>query len=621
MLLAAVLADCSDDKTEIEQIIIEQPNSFTLTFSDESELTYEIEANDKIGINGGAYPVLYNGCVSLYDVPAEAQYLIYYPSDAAFSEGNILEFALPAAQEYVEGGIDPAACPLYCLTDNEGLDNMAMNTVCGGLKLTVPANESFSAVTSASIASETDTLTGDLQVNAATGRVTVLSENASKSLAVKGDIDISAGQELLMALPPLTFSGVLNVKLTSLKGIGTCSIDLTGKRIESGKLLSVELDNIEWLAKTDYYGKANCVLVAPGATSVTVDCAPYYTTSLLYAYENYPNDDDDQLPRSAKMLWNDVSTDFVGDITLAADGKSFTAQLNGQPGNALIAIYDKEDPDAEDAAILWSFHIWVTETNDVLLGTNARGNTYTVLDRNLGAVSVTPGDWRAIGMLYQWGRKDPFVSTGKIGENSNVTIYNHEGTVSMETVSGGKTTGTVEYAVMNPTKFIKYSRSKSNTSTVPYYYAYDWLYYANDALWGNSEGYNDPVFTTLRKSIYDPSPEGYMVAPQDTWLKATEGTDQAASVLADAIWDDTNKGYKLEQEGEQGWWYPIGGWRGRKDGKLTTVDTNGYYWYSTVESEKSSNAKFMNINASGIKLNGTNCRANSCSVRCVKNAY
>lgn len=43
-----------------------------------------------------------------------------------------------------------------------------------------------------------------------------------------------------------------------------------------------------------------------------------------------------------------------------SDRKSFTATLNGQPGNAVVAIYDMEDPDAEDATILWSYHIWVT---------------------------------------------------------------------------------------------------------------------------------------------------------------------------------------------------------------------------------------------------------------------
>lgn len=33
------------------------------------------------------------------------------------------------------------------------------------------------------------------------------------------------------------------------------------------------------------------------------------------------------------------------------------------------------------------------------------------------------------------------------------------------------------------------------------------------------------------KSIYDPSPEGYMVAPNDTWMGASEGYDKTSSIL------------------------------------------------------------------------------------------
>ncbi len=37
---------------------------------------------------------------------------------------------------------------------------------------------------------------------------------------------------------------------------------------------------------TYYYGTSNCVIVPPGQLSVTVNCAAYYTTSSVYAYEN-----------------------------------------------------------------------------------------------------------------------------------------------------------------------------------------------------------------------------------------------------------------------------------------------------------------------------------------------
>src|SRR5690606_25370316 len=367
VLIVVLFANCSKDA--LQQIIVEQPNSFVLSISEASELTYQIKANDKIGINGTAYPVLYNSLVSLYDVPVEPEYLIYYPSNAEFSADNMLKFSLPETQKYVKGGVDPAGYPLYSLTDNEGLDSMTMSPVCGGLKLIVPANDQFSAITSVSITSETDILTGAVQVNGENGQLDLVEEGASTKVTLKGEIDISAGQELFIALPPVAFSDVLDVKFTTLKGMGTCTIDLTGQHIESGKLLAVDLENINWMAKTDYYGKANSVIVAPGTASVTVDCTPYYTTSVRYTYENRPNEDEDKQPRSAKMLWNDVSPDFVSDVALAVDGKSFTAQLNGQRGNAVIAIYDQEDPDATGANILWSFHIWVTETNEIQMET------------------------------------------------------------------------------------------------------------------------------------------------------------------------------------------------------------------------------------------------------------
>src|SRR5690606_1561562 len=121
-----------------------------------------------------------------------------------------------------------------------------MSPVCGGLKLMVPANDLFSAITSVSITSETDILTGTVEVREEDGQIELLEEQASKKVTLKGEIDISDGQQLFIALPPITFTGALNIKFTTLKGMGTCTIDLTGESIKSGKVLGVELDDIEW---------------------------------------------------------------------------------------------------------------------------------------------------------------------------------------------------------------------------------------------------------------------------------------------------------------------------------------------------------------------------------------
>lgn len=611
---ALIVASCDDDT---EQIIYEQPSMFTLKLDQVDDLQGSIQAGDKIGINGETYTVLSNGVVGMHDVPVVSEYLIYYPANMQISD-KYLKYTLPEAQNYSIEKVDAQASPLYHIADNENLKegDVKLNAIVGGLKLIIPESEDFAAVTSVILNSKSDMLTGEISLDTESGAVT-LAENSSKILIIEGSIDISKGGEVLFGLPPMTFTDIIDVTIISPKGQGTGSIDLKGKAIESGKLLSATLQNLEWATVTNYYGKANSIIVPPGTSSVTVDCTPYYTTDLKYAYENLPGSSS-RLARSVKMLWNDVASNFVGEVSLSSDRKSFIATLNGNSGNAIVAIYDMDDPEDEEATILWSFHIWITDVNEQALGVNAKGNNYTLLDRNLGAVSIIPGDWRAIGLLYQWGRKDPFVSTGENGVNSNAVMYDHTGTVSLGTVNGSETNGTMEYAIKHPNQFIKYSRSKSNTAIRPYYYAYDWLYYADDSLWGNPEGYNHPAMTTLHKSIFDPCPEGYMVAPGDVWLKTTDGTNKEASVLNAAIWDVTNKGYAMEGQDGQQWWYPIGGWRGRKDGKLTTADTTGYYWYSTVEKDKSANSAFMSITKDGITLNGKNCRANSCSVRCVK---
>ncbi|MCD7900597.1 MAG: hypothetical protein LUH22_12210 [Bacteroides sp.] len=616
---AMVMTGCSDDD---EQIIYEQPGSMKLVFNQESIFQGKMQTGNLLGINGKGYPILSNGLVAMHDVPAESEYLIYYPADMQFS-GKTLKYTLPATQNFSKGAVDMLASPVFCLTDNDGLKEVELSTLCGGLKLTIPANEDFASVTSVVLTAKGDALTGDITLDAETGQMT-LGSNTAQTLTLEGNIEIIEDEEVIFALPPLTFTDIVDVTLVSPKGQGTCSIDLKGKAVECGKLLSVTLDNIEWISITNYYGTANSIIVAPGTTTVTVDCAPYYTTSLQYAYENLPGSST-QLARSAKLLWSDVSSNFVSGVSLSADRKSFTATLNGQPGNAVIAIYNVDDPDeteeGEEAIILWSYHIWVTEVNEQNYGINSKGNNYTVLDRNLGATSITPGDSRTIGLVYQWGRKDPFVTNGIVGGNTSAVMYNESGEIDFSIVSGGATNGTVEFSIKNPRSFIKNSRSSSNVTTLPYYYSYDWLYWGNNAIWGNPEGYNYPLATTIQKSVYDPCPAGYCVAPRDTWFNNSgeAGVGPAASIFlsSDAL-DAANYGYAATYN-NQTLWYPFTGLRGRRDGKLTEGDKSGSYWSSSAFAEKGADASYMIVNSSGaIDVAKKSSRGSAFAIRCVK---
>lgn len=106
-----------------------------------------------------------------------------------------------------------------------------------------------------------------------------------------------------------------------------------------------------------------------------------------------------------------------------------------------------------------------------------------------------------------------------------------------------------------------------------------------------------------------------MVAPNDTWMGASDGYDKTSSIFAAAEW---SKGYVMMDDSGQNWWYPIGGWRSRKNGKLTAADTNGYYWCSSTDREKAANSVHLTLGKDDVKLNSNISRANSSLIRCVK---
>lgn len=114
--------------------------------------------------------------------------------------------------------------------------------------------------------------------------------------------------------------------------------------------------------------------------------------------------------KKTEVLWETFGTDVMpneGDLIASTGYQNgyiyFSTAENFNNGNASIAARNSKD------AILGSWHIWCSEEgwNDQVYANNAG----TMMDRNLGAISATPGDVGAFGLLYQWGRKDPFLGS------------------------------------------------------------------------------------------------------------------------------------------------------------------------------------------------------------------
>jgi len=258
---------------------------------------------------------------------------------------------------------------------------------------------------------------------------------------------------------------------------------------------------------------------------------------------------------SASILWETFGADYTpefNDLISAVCYKEgyiiFKTSDTFKEGNAVVAAKDA------DGVILWSWHIWLTDAPQAQRYNDAG----TMMDRNLGAVSATPGDVGALGLLYQWGRKDPFLGSSSIKSNATA-----KSTISWPSaVSSDSYKGTINYTIANPTTFIYVDYLNTKNS--------DWYY-------TGSESTDNTRWTTSdkAKSIYDPCPAGWRVpdgGKNGIWLKALGGTSSSF----DKCFDDVNYGVNFGN----GWdvWYPASGYRDYYDGILDGVGTSGDYW-------------------------------------------
>ena len=308
--------------------------------------------------------------------------------------------------------------------------------------------------------------------------------------------------------------------------------------------------------------------------------------------------------KSVEVLWESFGTSekpAVGDLISKVsyfDGEIvFSTQSEFNEGNALIAAKDA------DGNILWSWHIWLTDQPQ---GQVYYNNAGTMMDRNLGATSATPGDICTHGLLYQWGRKDPFLSGSSAEYGSDIA----EASVEWPTpVMSAPYEGTIEYAIAHPMTFI--GRSGINN---------DWLYYDDD--------FTDTRWTTseLDKSIYDPCPSGWRVpdgGSNGIWAKAM-GSGGSYRYTGDV---SVNKGINFSKilGNDTTIWYPLAGIRIGYSGEyawnmadLFLPGSYGHCWSASTSTEYLDWAISLDIYKSEVDPTEDAFKCHGYSIRCVK---
>ena len=299
------------------------------------------------------------------------------------------------------------------------------------------------------------------------------------------------------------------------------------------------------------YGTANCYLInsANYGYSFNATVKGNGDGSLVGVTDTTLN------PGYIDILWSDMP-DYKGKPTVQLVSHQLSNNrvlfnLLGNPdniddktlkaeGNVIIAAA-KDSMSFVKKEFLWTWHLWITDR----VNNHGNPNGYIVQDRNLGAIAAEPdsgGGSKMYGLYYQWGRPTPL--------RDNATPTSNQAT-------------TPEEAVKNPTKF--YGAGAENG---------DWLVTPNNKLWGYQ---ND--FTKVQKTIYDPCPQGYMVADKRIW-------ESIAIYQLGNTWE-RGLGTKITVSNYE-IWYPIQGYIGT-DGKSVATGSEVRLWSSVVDINNSEN--------------------------------
>lgn len=314
-------------------------------------------------------------------------------------------------------------------------------------------------------------------------------------------------------------------------------------------------------------GTANCYIAAPGSKVCFSVAVKGNSTETVGAVD------------ALRLVWQSEK-ELVKSIKYAPGTSQAEVELGSVSGNALVAATDVA------GNVLWSWHLWVVDYDPAasIFSTpaNASGTVWQFMDRNLGATSTTRGDFANAGLIYQWGRKDPFPAAVAFTVQNEDYSYQQDGEPTLYGIDGNVITkagertayeGSVAKGIANPDVF--YKVGSRNTGEVDEYgsevyenvpRSSDWSDTSDDDAWGG---------ISMKKTVYDPCPVGYKVPVCD----ADGNTPYAWLTYKTMTWDKENRG--AEQDGQ---WFPTVGTRVAQSGGLNYPEATPYsgMWIGTA---------------------------------------
>jgi len=266
---------------------------------------------------------------------------------------------------------------------------------------------------------------------------------------------------------------------------------------------------------------------------------------------------------TTELLWTDKPNPLTSSGTVKSVTPQFTdgtikVETGSAEGNAVVVA-------KVNGVIVWSWHIWVTSYDPNIASNQVSNNGFTFMNRNLGAINNTSQNIGSMGLLYQWGRKDPFPGSSSYSSALEPTIYgpNNPAIIKMtapNTYTDQEPYNNLENSIRNPLSFYFKTFDTGGPNGYDWYSTTSGVH--NENLWG----------ATGTKSVYDPSPEGWRVPKSGTGTSSPwYGLNYTGLTFT----------YGYNWSSSVGW-YPATGYRAYRDGALMKIGEYGVCWSASV---------------------------------------